>query len=262
MITKPTVNVLATTQLAGTFNHSDFVYEYFDKYQESPLFRRTLDNISGNDDIAEYLEETDANPGESLIEFAGRACYQSFHRPNPATAAVPDYIKNILDQGHESVLEHSSATFYIEGVSRNLTHELIRHRHLSFSQLSQRFVNESEAEFVLPPALQDADEDTLDGVDGAVDYSGYYYDSLVEYLQKDQGLPRKKAREAARSVLPGNTETKIVVTGNFRAWRDVLKKRLDPSADAEIRRLSEHILVSLLMIAPAVFRDIHEEFYG
>src|SRR5699024_7763310 len=160
---------------------------------------------------------------DDLAEFAGRACYQAFHRPNPATARNEDYLANILRQRHESVLEHASATFYIEGVSRALTHELIRHRHLSYSQLSQRFVNEGDSSVVYPPAVQGDPEAerVLRNVD---QYTKEAYEILVTHLQQTKGYPRKQAREAARAALPNMNETKIVVTGNHRAWRDVLKK--------------------------------------
>src|SRR5690554_948865 len=82
--------------------------------------------------IADDWVSTDS---DLLAEFAGRSCYQSFHKPNPKTEANHDYLRNILNQGHFSVLEHASATFYVTGVSRALTHELIRHRHLSYSEL-------------------------------------------------------------------------------------------------------------------------------
>ena len=263
MINKPTVTLLSHTQIADPTAFLPAFTEWADKHPEF---------VDVTDHDAQVLNEesydlfTTAEGGtdpEKVIEFAGRACYQAFHRPNPKTASIPGYIENIIAQGHESVLEHSSATFYIEGASRNLTHELIRHRHLNYSELSQRFVNVAETEFVLPPAfsehMDDAGLEALGKVTSAVREA---YVKIVEYLQDDKGLPRKQAREAARSVLPGNTETKIVVTGNFRAWRDVLKKRLDPAADAEIRILCEHILVGLLAVAPSVFTDIYEEFYG
>lgn len=209
----------------------------------------------GNEFQIEGMEtELTSSEMDDLVEFAGRSCYQSFHKPNPATAANVDYLANILRQGHGSVLEHASATFYIEGVSRALTHELIRHRHLSYSQVSQRFVNEAEADIVLPPAAvgDDYAAAILNGVDG---YTKEAYSLLVEHLQGTVGLPRKQAREAARAALPNMTETKIVVTGNLRAWRDVLGRRLDPSADAEIREVSQMILVILKEIAPASFQD-------
>lgn len=263
MINKPTVTLLSHTQIA---NPTTFKSAFQEWVEAHPEFIEVTDRDAQflNKESYDLFETAEGGTEpEKIIEFAGRACYQAFHRPNPKTASIPGYIENIIAQGHESVLEHSSATFYIEGVSRNVTHELIRHRHLNYSELSQRFVNVSETEFVLPPAfsehLNDAQLEALGKVTSAVREA---YVKFVEYLQDDKGLPRKQAREAARSVLPGNTETKIVVTGNFRAWRDVLKKRLDPAADAEIRIMCEHILVGLLAVAPSVFTDIYEEFYG
>src|SRR5690348_13988346 len=93
---------------------------------------------------------TDADGGEALAEFAGRACYESWHKPNPATATNAGYLRHILDVGHLSVLEHGTVTVYLRGISRSLTHELIRHRHFSYSQLSQRYVPERDAAFVEP----------------------------------------------------------------------------------------------------------------
>src|SRR5438093_3371121 len=97
--------------------------------------------------------ETDADGGQALAEFAGRACYQSWKKPNPATATNSGYLRHILEVGHLSVLEHGSVTFYITGISRSLTHELIRHRHFSYSQLSQRYVPEKNAAMVEPDAI-------------------------------------------------------------------------------------------------------------
>src|ERR1700753_1996130 len=97
--------------------------------------------------------ETDADGGQALAEFAGRACYQSWKKPNPATATNAGYLAHILEVGHLSVLEHGTVTFYLTGISRSLTHELIRHRHFSYSQLSQRYVPEGDAEIVEPPVI-------------------------------------------------------------------------------------------------------------
>lgn len=202
--------------------------------------------------------EEDATEAQDVLEFAGRACYQSFHKPNPATRNQSDYLENIIEQGHESVLEHGSATFYLTGVSRALTHELIRHRHLSYSQLSQRFVDESEAKMVMPPAIATLFKPGDKPYDRAVKSfkrAVKDYEKLAEKLA-EKGLPRKQAREAARAVLPNCTETRIVVSGNFRAWRDFLKKRLDPAADAEIRTVALKLHNHLLDIAPDVFKDL------
>lgn len=212
------------------------------------------------DSLAGMGLQDNVTGADSLAEFAGRSCYQSFNRPNPKTAKNEDYLANILRQGHESVLEHASASFYIEGVSRALTHELIRHRHLSYSQLSQRFVDESESEIVCPPAL--AKHCSSDGEMNELDESWFeassWYKSIVQTLTED-GLPRKQAREAARAVLPNMTETKIVVTGNMRAWRDVIKRRYTLAADAEIRKVAGLILSELRQLAPNSFQDIPEE---
>ena len=191
----------------------------------------------------------DVAASEHLIEFAGRACYQSFHRPNPATADTGDYLRRTLfEQGHWSIAEHASATFYITGDSRAFTHELIRHRHLSFSQLSQRFVNEEDANIAIPPALAGKENGLAEHMDEAL---GFY-----EWLVKERmeaGVPRKQAREAARAVLPNMTETRIVVTGNMRAWSEFLSKRLDPAADAEMQEVAGMIRDELYEVAPNIF---------
>jgi len=201
-----------------------------------------------------YADEEDT---ERLIEFAGRACYQSFNRPNEATADPKDYIANILAKGHFSVLEHASASFYVTGVSRNLLLELERHRHLSFSVLSQRFVNSENATLIIPPALRNIDEDMLPKL-WAEAYAAAQ-DAYAHTVASLGDLARKERREAARAILPGGVETKFVVTGNMRAWRDVLQKRFSVHADAEICELAGMILDELLVICPAAFSDFPEE---
>jgi thymidylate synthase (FAD) len=198
---------------------------------------------------------------DTLAHFAGRSCYQAWDMPNPATANDMGYLANIIKQGHFSVLEHSSATFYIEGVSRNLTHELIRHRHLSYSELSQRFVNMADAKWIVPPALKiDGTESSIslrslgDGAHYGDDHPYSNYTATVDTLM-EEGYTRKQAREAARFYLPSGMETKIVVSGNHRAWRDMLQKRYSVHADAEIRELSSILLAKLREIAPATYQD-------
>lgn len=206
----------------------------------------------------------DHDSAQALIEFAGRLCYESWDLPNPKTATNSGYIKNIISQGHESVLEHVSVTFYVEGVSRNLSHELIRHRHLSFSELSQRFVDMSDANFVVPPAFRNEVigvgplcplTDYPSGWGGPEGDPRAMYDEMVEQA-KDDGKNRKQAREAARSYIPAGMETKFVVTGNLRAWRDVLKKRDSEHADAEMQLFAKEVKRQLLIEYPDVFRDL------
>ena len=203
---------------------------------------------------------TDADGGEALVEFAGRACYQSWDKPNPRTATNAGYISHIIDVGHFAVLEHACATFYITGISRSCTHELVRHRHFSYSQLSQRYVPEHDAQVVLPPGLDD-DPELQEIVLAAADASRRAYEELLTKLeakiadQPNALLRRKQARQAARAVLPNDTETRIVVTGNYRAWRHFIAMRASEHADTEIRRLAIACLRELAEVAPAVFAD-------
>lgn len=208
-------------------------------------------------------EDDPDSPSESLIELAGRGCYQSWHKPNPATATNEGYIEHILEVGHGSVLEHVSITFYIQGISRSLTHELVRHRHFGFSQLSQRFVDESEFGFVVPPLLVDDEDAIEDLVRAASAAQGNYQDTLTraQLAAAEAGLKgfpaRKAAREAARAVLPNMAETKLTVTGNLRAWRHFLSIRGAEGADAEIKRLAAHLVPFLVAAAPNTFQDLH-----
>lgn len=194
---------------------------------------------------------------DRLAHFAGRSCYQSWQMPNPDTATDNGYLNNIIKQGHFSVLEHASVTFYVEGVSRNLTHELIRHRHLSYSELSQRYVNMEDAYIMIPPSVDGLEKNWMEVVGKmgrTMSDSASRYNDIVEILE-DNGIKGKKAREAARYVLPGGTETAIVVTGNHRAWRDMLYKRYSTHADAEIRMFATLVLEELRKIAPGSYQD-------
>jgi thymidylate synthase (FAD) len=203
---------------------------------------------------------TDTDGGEALAEFAGRACYQSWRKPNPATATNAGYLSHILEVGHLSVLEHGSVTFYFTGVSRSFTHELIRHRHFSYSQLSQRYVPERDAAMVEPTVIAEDPELHKKFVE-ATDASVRAYTELLEGLERrfadvDNATSRRKqARQAARAVLPNATETRIVVTGNYRAWRHFIAMRASEHADVEIRELAVECLRQLQRVAPNVFGD-------
>ncbi len=201
-------------------------------------------------------ESTD---GEKLAEFAGRLCYMS--QKNPASRATREYLENIKKQGHGSVLEHANYSLLLEGVSRSLTHELVRHRAgFAYSQLSQRYVDESEANFVVPPAIV-GDEILLKEWRTQIDEAQRSYVRLVEHLMERYGWVadkvhrRKMSREAARGVLPNSTETKIVVTANARAWRTMLELRSSEGAELEIRRCAVAIIKMLSKESPAFFSD-------
>jgi thymidylate synthase (FAD) len=210
----------------------------------------------------EHLEVNWLGPstdGERLAEFAGRLCYMS--QSNPAGRSTRDYLENIKRQGHGSVLEHANYTVLLEGVSRSLTHELVRHRAgFAYSQLSQRYVDESDAAFVVPPAIL-GDEKLEHEWKTEIDRSLAAYVKLVgELMEQYAWIPervhrRKMAREAARGVLPNSTETKIVVTANARAWRTMLELRAGEGADLEIRRMAVAVLKLLREEAPGFFSD-------
>src|SRR5829696_8988830 len=201
----------------------------------------------------------DSSDGERLAEFAGRLCYMS--QRNPANRTTSEYLENIKKQAHGSVLEHANYSLLLEGVSRSLTHELVRHRAgFAYSQLSQRYVDESQASFVIPPAV--AGDEALEGAWRAqVEQAQAVYVDLVAKLMERYGWVadkvhrRKMAREAARGVLPNSTETKIVVTGNARAWRTMLELRSSEGAELEIRRLAVAVLRVLQHEAPGFFSD-------
>jgi thymidylate synthase (FAD) len=201
-------------------------------------------------------ESTD---GERLAEFAGRLCYMS--QRNPARRETREYLENIKRQGHGSVLEHANYSLLLEGVSRSLTHELVRHRAgFAYSQLSQRYVDEGEARFVIPPAII-GDDALLSAWTAQMESAQRAYLTLVEQLIERYGWVadkvhrRKMAREAARGVLPNSTETKIVVTGNVRAWRTMLELRAGEGAEQEIRRLAVLLIRVFQAEAPAFFND-------
>jgi thymidylate synthase (FAD) len=197
--------------------------------------------------------------GERLAEFAGRICYMSQH--NPAQRPTADYLENIKKQGHGSVLEHAVYVLLIEGISRSCSHELVRHRAgFGYSQLSQRYVDESHAAFVLPPAIQGDAALEAEWERQVAEAQAAYVRAVEALMQRygwvtDKVHRRKMAREAARSVLPNATETKIVVSANVRAWRTMLELRCGEGAELEIRRMAVAVLRVLQQEAPAFFSD-------
>jgi thymidylate synthase (FAD) len=210
-------------------------------------------------------------PAQVLTEFSGRLCYLSFgedagleggHRTISGRTTNESYLANILKVKHGSVLEHAVWTLLIEGVSRALTHELVRHRAgFGFSQLSQRYVDESEIGFVLPPEITEGTPAFSVWERACGESLAAYREILARLIEQigDQGtatMRKKRARQAARAVLPNSAETKIVVTGNARAWRHFVEMRGSETADAEIRRLAVAVLQVLRPEAPHIFGDL------
>lgn len=196
--------------------------------------------------------------GEQLAEAGGRLCYLSFGKGRKSNA---DYLGNIIAQKHGSVLEHAVWNFIIAGVSRSFTHELVRHRAgFAYSQLSQRYVDESIASYIEPDII--AEDETLHSVWlRSVEVSHQAYLTLVAGLMekladmKDKTQRRKLARQAARSVLPNATETMIFVSANARALRHFIEMRGSEWAEVEIRKVALDILRIMQREAPNLFSD-------
>lgn len=200
----------------------------------------------------------------AVVEISARICYMSYGK---GRRDIEEFIHNLLSKGDGSVFEHVNYGFMITGVSRALTHELVRHRAgFAYSQRSQRFVDEGEPNFVIPPAL-DEDRPNTEKARGILKRAaadahqayGNLVSELSDALPEDQfqtSTDRRKAiRQAARSVLPNATETKIFVTANVRAWRHFIEMRGAAYADWEIRRLAVTILEILKGEAPLLFGD-------
>ena len=225
--------------------------------------------------VAAFLEDEGVPPvpesiragvdeSAAVIEISARLCYMSYGR---GRRDIEDFIKNLLASKDGSVFEHVNYGFVFTGVSRSLTHELVRHRAgFAYSQRSQRYVDESGGSFVVPPAIAGeggGGEEALRIFTEAVDDAAASYDRLTDAL--DKAFPRemfesvrdrrKAIRQAARAVLPNATETKIFVTANVRAWRHFIEMRAAATADWEIRSLALIVLEILQREAPLLFGD-------
>ncbi len=208
--------------------------------------------------------ETDTEiGGEQLVEAGGRLCYLSYGKGRKTNA---EYVDNIIESKHGSVLEHAVWNFIIAGVSRSFTHELIRHRAgWGYSQLSQRYVDEAEANYVEPEIIAEDAELHATWL-RAIESSHAAYLELVEGLDAklrergEKGTHRRKlARQAARSVLPNATETMIFVTANARALRHFIELRGSEFAETEIRQVALEFLRIMQVEAPNLFGDYRIE---
>ncbi len=181
---------------------------------------------------------------EELLEHAGRVCYRSESRGDPAK-----FLRARLREGHESLIEHASATFEISGISRTCSHQLVRHRIASYSQESQRYVDMSDPALVIPDAIAE-DPRARAAWEGFVENVKTTYQELREL-----GI----LKEDARFVLPNATETRIIVTMNFRELLHFFRLRITPEAQWEIRRMAIEMLKLLAPHAPAIFGELLRE---
>lgn len=200
-----------------------------------------------------------ATDSESIIEFAGRGCYRSWDRPNKKTATIEGYMENIIDHRHLSIMRHAQVSFYITGISRSFSHEMVTHAHIARSQESQRFVPADKINVVLPPLIRNwpgiKDENGewhANEFSEMTRFARNTYARLVRIFN-EAGVTGKKARQAARGVLPNAVETRMTVSGNMQAWLEFLTKRESFYADEEFQIVAEMIWHHLVGLAPSIF---------
>lgn len=226
---------------------------------------------ASKDEVARFLQsigktgeklDLDAPTAELPVTFGSRTCYQSFDKGRDHG----EHVRNLTASRHGSCHEHAVWGVMLTGVSRSCGQQLIRHRHLSPSQLSQRYVNMSNAAVVVPPLYLKAHESWAAGERGAdaVWFVGWYVQQRSAFARYYADLARfgegtKGSREAARSSLPECAETRIYFTGNARAWRNFFERRCSAHADWEARRLANAVHDALLLEAPNVFADYTRE---
>lgn len=237
--------------------------------------RGFLEGFDPELDFPGYLDDpTELTPGARLLKTAGQICYASFGPKRTYNEHARRYFDNLAGSGHGSVFEHAVFSFLLYGISRSNTHEVVRHRAgTAYSQLSQRFVSGKVLRFVERPEYQDVPslhkrfEERIDHL--AAEYAAVTDELLA--LQTD-GHPklsadartdmRKRVQQAARSVLPNEAETTMVLSANVRAWRHMIEMRTDPHAESEIRDLFFRVFLCLRLAEPMLFGDYRIERLG
>jgi thymidylate synthase (FAD) len=227
-----------------------------------------LEGFDPNLRFTEYLDDpTELPDSTQLCKTAGQSCYMSFGPRRTTNENAAAYIERLTSAGHGSVLEHSSFSLLLYGISRSVTHELVRHRAgASFSQVSQRYVSGSVLRFVERPEYQE-DPDLHRLFEERVDRAAAEYEAMAELLlERQEGGAsmltadyrtdaRKKVQQTARSLLPNETEAPMVFTANVRALRHIIEMRADAHAESEIRNLALRIFLSLRTVDPILFGD-------
>jgi len=203
--------------------------------------------------ITQYLPDEPArtsSSSEALLEHAGRICYRSEAGGTPEATAR--FVSRRVQEGHESIIEHACATFEISGISRACSHQLVRHRLASYSQESQRYVDMSDPEWVVPPQIA-RDSEALCIWNDFVETAKTTYRRLRELGIK---------KEDARFLLPNATATRLMMTANYRELLHVFRLRISPHAQWEIRELCVRMLEAIYPQAPSVFGALWDELHA
>jgi thymidylate synthase (FAD) len=227
-----------------------------------------LGGFAADLEFPQYLEDpTPLPPGAQLCKVAGQLCYASFSPKRTTNDKAERYFENIKSSGHGSVLEHANFSFLIYGISRSVTHEVVRHRAgFAFSQLSQRYVSGKVLRFVeRPEYVNDPELHAL--FEKRIDRAAQEYEEVAQALMARQKSGteilfaeyktdlRKKVQQSARSLLPNETEAPLVMTGNARAWRHFIEMRANAHAETEIREMAFRVYLCLSAIDPLLFGD-------
>jgi len=187
---------------------------------------------------------------EKVVFLAARLCYSSKDiqslREDLETKDESSFIRNIISQGHLSVLEHASFTFGVEGISRVTSHQLVRHRIASYSQQSQRYVTlKDKLQYVVPSSVKER-PDLYNIFNEVVEKASAAYLKLLE-----AGVPT----EDARFILPSAVETRLILTMNARELLHFFELRCCRRAQWEIRAMAMEMLKIVRRIAPTIFKD-------
>lgn len=251
-LTRPGAKIIAYTSFFPSETH-----EFLDEY--------------GDED---YLNDIHPIPGvgfgSELIKFAGQLCYLAFGDKRSWNKDAGRYFDNFMRQKHGSLLEHVSFTVLLWGVSRALTHELVRHRvGIGFSQVSQRYVGADRVRFVEGYETQDSGPGHalfMDHIDRSKrmfeERTAFLATIMPRHAEESQTEHRKRLNQGARRVLPNETEAPVVVTANLRSWRHIFTQRCSRHADAEIRNAMLPALDAAIEAYPLVFGDFQDGFVG
>ena len=257
--------------------HTDSAVPYL-KAPGVVMLARPQTNVAGLEGFLEgfdpalgfpdYTNDPTKLPDSSqLCKTAGQLCYASFGPRRTTNENAAAYFERLTSAGHGSVLEHASFSFLLYGISRSVTHELVRHRAgAGFSQISQRYVSGAVLRFVERPEYQ-GDEDLHRLFEERASRAAAEYEAMADsLLEKQEGGAamlsadyktdaRKKVQQTARSLLPNETEAPMVFTGNVRALRHIIEMRADAHAESEIRTLALRLFLCLHRADPILFGD-------
>lgn len=207
-----------------------------------------------------WRPSAEATSADAVVEFAGRACYDSFADNESSTATTDAFLHHVIDTGNLALLEHASVTLYIQGISVATGHEILRHRDFLISELSQYAMPDEQKGVVVPDVIQ-RDEQLQRFFEHAIEDTAFVYDELRNAVElslageKNALLRKQRVWEAALALAPAARETRLVVSGNLRAWRSFIGSSAGEHSGSELRAVAVRCLELLSERAPILFED-------